>query len=189
MTGRASLKRRQARTVLFALGMFGVMSGLTSYSVTLYRLFCQATGYGGTTRTAAAAPTPVDGRVITVRFNTDVNSRLPWRFEPEQRAIKVKLGEEALAVFRAENLGSKPITGHAVYNVTPAKAGIYFNKIQCFCFTEQTLDPRATAEMPVQFFVDPDLAKDRNLDDVEVITLSYTFFRQSGAPDSGGTLN
>ena len=153
------------------------MGTLTTYSVTLYRLFCQATGAGGTTRVATGAAGPVLDRTITVRFHADVDPKLPWRFEPAQGPIPVRVGEPALAYFRAKSLSTLPITGQAVYNVPPDKVGIYFDKIACFCFTQQTLQPGQTVDMPVQFFIDPAIAKDRNLDDVTTVTLSYTFFK------------
>jgi cytochrome c oxidase assembly protein subunit 11 len=154
------------------------MAGLTAASVPLYRMVCKVTGWGGTTQTAVAAPGAAEGaRVVRVRFDTSVAKDMPWRFEPEQREMTVKLGENAIAVFRATNTGREPVTGTATFNVTPDKAGRYFSKIQCFCFTEQVLAPGQTAEMPVSFFVDPALAQDPHADEVSTITLSYTFFR------------
>lgn len=174
---------RNAVTALVLLGVFGGMLGLAFASVPLYRIFCQVTGYGGATRAASRAPDLVGSRVITVRFNTDVNPAVPWRFLPVRRAVRVRVGEEKLALFRAENPTRRTVTGTATFNVTPAKAGKYFNKIACFCFTRQTLGPGESADMPVTFFVDPDIVKDRNLDDVDTITLSYTFFRAKTAGD------
>ena len=174
--------RRKTTTVLLLVGVIGVMGTLTAFAAPLYQMFCRVTGYGGTTQVAAApAATTVD-RVITVRFNTDVNSALPWRFRPAQDEIRVKLGEPATAVYIARSFADVPVTGSATFNVTPAKAGLYFNKIECFCFTEQTLAPGERATMPVSFFVDPEMANDRNLDDVTTITLSYTFFRAQRQP-------
>lgn len=171
------MRGRRLVTVLGAICILAAMGTLTTYSVTLYRLFCQATGAGGTTRVATGPSGPVLDRTITVRFNADVDPKLPWRFEPAQGPIKVRVGEPTLAYFRAKSLSNVPITGQAVYNVTPDKAGIYFDKIACFCFTQQTLQPGQTVDMPVQFFIDPAIAKDRNLDDVTTVTLSYTFFK------------
>src|SRR5579883_76370 len=156
--------------------VIGVMTGLVSYSVTLYRLFCQATGFGGTTQRVAADDARLSDRIVTVRFSTDVAPDLPWRFEPVRREVKVHLGEDTLVFFRAENLSDKPLVGHATYNVTPAKAGRYFDKIQCFCFDEEKLGAGEKVEMPVDFFVSPDLAKDDETGDVDTITLAYTFF-------------
>jgi cytochrome c oxidase assembly protein Cox11 len=166
--------------------VIAVMAVLVAFSVPLYRLFCSATGFGGTTQRADLATGAVGKRIVTVRFTTDVAPGLPWRFEPEQRSVKVRPGEEKLVFFSAENLRAEPIVGHATFNVTPAKAGVYFNKIQCFCFDEERLGPRQKVDMPVDFFVDPALAEDRNASDVQTITLSYTFFRSAnpeGAED------
>lgn len=171
------LKRRN-RVVLSAL--FGVvfgMVGLAYASAPLYSLFCAVTGFGGTTMRADAAPDRTVERRITVRFNADVNTALPWRFKPEQTALSVKLGETGLAAYRAENRGDRPTVGTATYNVTPEKAGKYFNKLECFCFTEQILHPGQAVDMPVAFFVDPAMNNDPSMEDVTTITLSYTFFR------------
>ena len=171
---------------MLALALLGVsvgMIGLTYASVPLYRLFCQVTGYGGTPQFAKAAPGATDGRVITIRFDAAVSPSLPWTFEPMARAMQVKLGEQALAVYRATNLSDRPVKGMATFNVTPHKAGPYFNKIQCFCFDAQVLQPGARVEMPVSFFVDPKIVEDSNLDDVKTITLSYTLFRAVAGGD------
>lgn len=175
------LGRRKAATAAVLLGIVAGMVGLSFAAVPLYRLFCQVTGYGGTTQRAEAAPKAVGKRVITVRFNGDVDPGLPWRFEPEQTAIKVKVGEQAVALYKATNLAKATMIGSAVFNVTPLKAGLYFDKVQCFCFTEQRLEPGRSEDMPVTFFVNPDIVKDRNLDDVDTITLSYTFYRNKEA--------
>lgn len=172
-----NLQRRNLATLAVLVGVIGGMGGLVVASVPLYRLFCQVTGYGGTTRTADAAPDTVLKRTVTIQFDAGVNSALPWRFQPVQRRVDVKLGERKLAFYRAVNNSDAPVTGTATFNVTPAKAGPYFNKIDCFCFTEQTLEPGQSVDMGVSFFVDPDMAKDRNLNDVTEITLSYTFFK------------
>ena len=153
------------------------MLALSYAAVPLYQMFCQQTGYGGTTQRAIAPPTRQENRLIRVRFNADTHRNLPWRFSPMQQEITVKAGQEGLAFYRAENKSNEPVVGMAVYNVTPEKAGIYFNKVECFCFIEQRLEPGQIVEMPVQFFIDPDIVKDKNLDDVSTITLSYTFFR------------
>jgi len=168
--------RRNATTAIVLIGVVGGMAGLSYASVPFYRWFCQVTGYGGTTQVADRLPERVLDRMITVRFNADVSASLAWRFRPAQRSIDVRLGEQALAFFAARNDSDVPTTGTATFNVTPAKAGSYFTKIACFCFDEQTLAPGQSADMPVTFFIDPDLADDRNLDDVTTITLSYTFF-------------
>ncbi len=177
-------RKRNAATAAAALGIVVVMGGLAYASVPLYRWFCQVTGYGGTTQVAVAAPEELHERSVTVRFNADVNSALPWRFQPVERRVKVRLGEERLAFYRAKNLADRPVTGTATFNVTPAKAGPYFAKLDCFCFTEQTLEAGRSVDMPVSFYVDPELALDRNLDDVTTITLSYTFFAAPGEPET-----
>ncbi|HXZ01043.1 MAG TPA: cytochrome c oxidase assembly protein [Stellaceae bacterium] len=170
------MKRENLR-VLLPLGLLlGVMVGLISYSATLYRLFCAATGYGGATQRVAADTASPSSRIITVRFSTNVAPGLPWRFEPAQPEVRLHLGEETLAFFTAENLSARDYVAHAAFNVTPAKAGIYFKKIQCFCFTEERLGAHQQVEMPVDFFVDPQLGIDPSTKDVDTITLSYTFF-------------
>ena len=168
---------RNLRVVLLLGGLVAGMTGLVAASVPLYRLFCQVTGYGGTTQRAAEASAIVADRTMTVRFNADVNGGLPWSFQPAQREMRLAIGETGLAFYRARNLSARAITGTATFNVTPDKAGRYFSKIDCFCFTEQRLGPGATADMPVTFFVDPALLDDPNMADVRTITLSYTFFR------------
>lgn len=181
MTGGA--RRKNMATLAVLVAVIAGMGGLVAASVPLYRLFCQVTGYGGTTRTAATAPERVLDRVVTIKFDSGVNSALAWRFWPVQRRMDVRVGEEALAFYRARNEDRVPITGTATFNVVPAKAGPYFNKIDCFCFTEQTLQPGQTADMTVSFFLDPEMVKDRDLDDVTEITLSYTFFKTGGRKD------
>lgn len=170
------------RIVVFAsLAALLGMVGLVAASVPLYRLFCKVTGYGGTTRVAEAAPGAVLGREITVRFDASVAKGMPWRFEPQQREMRVRLGEQVLATYSATNLSGRPIVGTATFNVTPDKAGQYFNKIECFCFTEQRLEPGQTVDMPVTFFIDPALADDPLANEVTTITLSYTFFDKTPA--------
>jgi len=168
---------RNLRVVLLLGGLVAGMTGLVAASVPLYRLFCQVTGYGGTTQRAAEASAIVADRTMTVRFNADVNGGLPWSFQPAQREMRLAIGETGLAFYRARNLSDRAIAGTATFNVTPQKAGRYFSKIDCFCFTEQRLEPGATADMPVTFFVDPALLDDPNMADVRTITLSYTFFQ------------
>ncbi len=171
------MKRRNGVVVGALAGVVVGMVALSFAAVPLYRIFCQATGFGGTTQRAAqGAPVTLDRR-IDIRFNTDVNRELPWTFKPNQRGLTLRIGETGLASFHAHNESGTPIVGTAVYNVTPEKAGKYFVKIQCFCFTQQTLRPQESADLPVAFYVDPDIVKDRDLDDVSVITLSYTFYK------------
>jgi len=170
---------RRFRTLATVAGLclaVGVMTTLVSYSVTLYRLFCQVTGAGGYTQRAATDTATESARTVTVSFNTDVAPGMPWRFVPVQRSVTVHLGEETLVFFQAENLSDHTIVGHATFNVTPDRAGIYFKKIQCFCFTEESLGAHQNVEMPVDFFVDPRMAKDPGASDVHNIVLSYTFF-------------
>lgn len=155
---------------------------LVCYSVPLYRMFCQATGLGGTTRRANSAGDTILNRTVDVRFMTSVAPGMLWRFTPLQKELRVHLGEQAMAYFQAENLSTEAITGHATFNVTPAKTGSYFVKLQCFCFNEERLEPGAKVQMPVVFFVDPKLAADKNDDDITTITLSYTFFRSLDPP-------
>ena len=170
--------RRNGATGAILFGFVAVMVGVAFTSEPLYRTFCQVTGYGGTTQVAEKAVTPnlISDQMVSVRFDANVNHDLPWRFRPVQRVVKVRLGEQALAFFEATNQSDKPIVGTATFNVAPYKAGSYFNKIECFCFSEQILAPGQTVQMPVTFFVDPEMIKDRNTRDVRTITLSYTFF-------------
>ena len=175
------LRRRKVGTAAVLAGLVAAMVGLSFAAVPLYRIFCQATGFEGTTQRAAAAPSQVSSRVVTVRFNADTDPGLPWSFAPKQNAITVKLGEQAMAFYRARNTSHETVVGQAVYNVTPLKVGLYFDKVQCFCFSAQRLGPGESVDMPVVFFVDPDMLADRNMDDVDTITLSYTFYRDKDA--------
>lgn len=172
-------QRKNLRVIAPCLVVIGVMLGLVAYSPQLYRLFCGATGLGGTTQRVNEDNAAISRRMVTVQFDSNVEPGLPWRFEPEQRAVKVHLGEQKLVYFSAENLSDQPIVGHATFNVTPLQTGIYFNKIQCFCFTEERLDPHQKVDMPVVFFVDPKFGKDAELRDIDTITLAYTFFRSA----------
>ena len=170
--------RTPTRNTLLALALFCVppgMVGLSYASVPLYRLFCQMTGYGGTTQRAETGADRVLEREIVVQFDANV-SGLAWSFKPEVPQVRVRLGETALVNYIAENIGTRPAVGTATFNVQPDAAGIYFNKIECFCFVEQALAPGERIVMPVQFFVSPDLADDRHLNATKTITLSYTFF-------------
>lgn len=153
------------------------MLGFAFAAVPLYRMFCQKTGFGGTTQRAENLSQEVVNRQLNVRFNADVHRDLPWRFRPTQVQIQVQVGENAMTYYESENYSREPIVGMATYNVTPDKAGIYFRKVQCFCFDEQTLHPGQKVEMPVLFYIDPEFATDPNMADVHTITLSYTFFR------------
>ena len=175
-------RRRRNLKVLALLGtILATMTVLVSYSVPLYRLFCAATGYNGTTQRVAGTDGKISARLVTVRFTTDVAPGLPWRFVPAQQEVTLHLGEDTLAFFDATNLSDKDLVGHATFNVTPTKVGLYFKKIQCFCFTEEKLGAHQSVEMPVDFFVDPQLGTDPDTQDVDTITLSYTFFEFEAA--------
>ena len=166
---------RNSAVALPLVALVAGMVGLSFASVPLYRLFCQVTGYGGTTQRAEGGADRMLDREMVVRFDANV-AGLPWTFTPEVPQVHVKLGETALVNFVAENTGDRTTVGTATFNVEPGVTGVYFNKIECFCFTEQALAPGERIEMPVQFFVSPDLADDRNLEAIRTITLSYTFF-------------
>lgn len=167
---------KNTRVVIALVAMVGVMIGLVAASEPLYRMFCNATGFGGTTRRAVAASPTISSREVTVSFDGNVDSALPWDFGPEVRNIKVRLGQTVTVKYRAHNRSHAATTGTATFNVQPDKAGPYFDKIQCFCFTEQALKPGETVELPVQFYIDPAMADDPEDGDVQNITLSYTFF-------------
>ncbi len=181
--------RRKAATAALLGALVAGMAALSFAAVPLYRAFCQATGFGGTTQRAEAAPGmaagaaagAAAGRLITVRFDSNVDGDLPWRFEPAQGPVAAKVGEATTVFFRATNLSRQAVVGQAAFNVTPLKAGLYFDKVQCFCFSEQRLAAGESADMAVTFFVNPDMLTDRNLDDVNTITLSYTFYRDRDA--------
>ncbi len=168
--------RKNTRWILVSLAIVLAMSGLTAASVPLYRIFCNVTGYGGAVKRVSSAPTTISDRIITIRFNADVNKDLPWAFSPKQKEMKVRLGQQEMAYYKAKNLSSESTAGMATYNVTPEKAAVYFNKIQCFCFTKQELAAGQETDFPVLFFVDPEIANDALAKDVDTITLSYTFF-------------
>ena len=165
------------RTLVILAGVVGLMVGMAYASVPLYKLFCQVTGYGGTTQvTNGAATHIVAGHPVTVRFDANVNRALDWKFVPVDPPVTVNPGEEVVINYRATNIGSATSIGTSTFNVTPAKAGAYFMKIDCFCFQEQTLQPGESVNMPVRFFIDPEIVADKNVVDVKDITLSYTFF-------------
>src|SRR6266436_764221 len=173
------VQRKNLRVVALCVVVIGIMVGLTAYSPTVYRLFCAATGFGGTPQRANADSGMASEQVITVRFDSNVAAGLPCRFEPVQREVKVHLGEQPLVFFTAENLSEQAVAGHATFNVTPPTSGIYFNKIQYFCFDEERLDGHQKVDMPLVFFVGPALANDAEMRDLNTITLSYTFFRSA----------
>ena len=171
--------RKNLRVVAPCMAFIGIMVGVVAYSPTLYRLFCAATGFGGTTQRVLAGAETVSDRSVTVRFDSNVAPDLPWRFEPARREVSLRLGEQKLVFFTAENLSDRAIVGHAAFNVTPDTTGIYFNKIQCFCFDDERLEAHERVGMPVVFFVDPALGNNSDTADVHTITLSYTLFRST----------
>lgn len=176
---------KQSRHGVVALALAGLvatMLGLAFASVPLYRLFCQATGYGGVPQRADRAPNEILDRTIRIRFDANVDRSLPWTFVPDQRVMDVKIGDTALAFFKATNNTDAAVTGRAVFNVAPELAGRYFTKIECFCFKQQTLAAHASAEMPVTFFVDPKIVDDEDTKSISEITLSYTFYRSDKEP-------
>ena len=195
MSGTETQKRKTRTTAAILFGVAGGMVGLAFASVPLYELFCKVTGYGGTPKTGVQAASLIDtgagsqhaGKMVTVRFDANVNKGMPWAFHPEQREVRVPVGESVLVHYVARNLSDKPVTGTATYNVTPYKAADYFAKIQCFCFTEQVLEPGQEIRMPVSFYVDPAMFDDRHAKDMDAITLSYTFFRKQQAAEANKT--
>ena len=173
---------RRRATAFAAAGLALAMGALSLASAPLYDLFCRVTGFGGTTQRAAIAPpAPAAARAMTVRFNADVAPGLPWVFQPVARVMTVRVGEEYLAYYRAENRGERALTGTATFNVTPTKAGKFFVKMACFCFQEQALGPGASVELPVSFYLDPAMMDDPHMGDVDTVPLSYTFFPKAGA--------
>jgi cytochrome c oxidase assembly protein subunit 11 len=174
---RDPFRGRKRRTVAASVAAIGAMLALVVYSPTLYRMFCETTGYNGTTQRGGEVPAKPSERVIVIRFTAETDPALPWLFAPVQREIRVKVGEQHLAHYVAENKTGEAVTGRAIFNVAPDTVGQYFNKIACFCFEEQTLAPHQRADMPVSFFIDPKILEDRNYDAVTTITLSYTFYR------------
>ena len=164
------------------------MVGMSFAAIPLYRVFCQATGYGGTPKIGVAAAPGANGRTIRVRFNADTYPGLPWTFAPDQVEMTVPLGEDLLASYTAHNKARSPVTGVALYNITPEKAAKYFHKTACFCFNKQTLDPGQTMDFPLTFWVDPAISTDPDTGDVQTVTLSYTFFRTMEDAEQSGAL-
>ncbi len=169
---------RNARTgVIMFTVVFG-MVGVAYASVPLYRMFCQLTGFAGTPQIAAGAQAPgAVNRTISIRFDANTDPQLPWTFRPEQQHITIPIGQRSIAFYDARNASGVPVTGQAVFNVTPSQAGAYFTKIQCFCFSEQTLQPFQSVRMPVTFYVDPAILNDPDAREIREITLSYTFYK------------
>ncbi|GFO82907.1 MAG: cytochrome c oxidase assembly protein CtaG [Methyloceanibacter sp.] len=174
---------KKGLVALTLAGLVAGMVGLSFAAVPLYRMFCQATGYGGVPQVADVAPDTVLDRTIKVRFDTNVDRDLPWQFSAEQRAVDVRIGESALVFFKAHNNTDEAVSGTAGFNVSPEIAGRYFTKIECFCFKQQTLAAGQSVEMPVTFFVDPKFADDESTKNIEEITLSYTFYRSDDPSD------
>ncbi|MXN66114.1 cytochrome c oxidase assembly protein [Stappia sp. GBMRC 2046] len=183
-TGGSGLRRRNLAVAVVMGGVFVSMVGAAFAAVPLYQLFCQVTGYGGTTQRAEGESERIIDREITVRFDANVNPKLPWTFKPLQRTVKLKVGETTQIAYSAENEGDRNTVGTSVFNVTPFEAGSYFNKIDCFCFTEQPLKPGESVEMPVVFFIDPAIDEDDTLRHVKEITLSYTFYPAEETDDA-----
>ena len=168
--------------VVFVAGMVGAAYA----SVPLYRLFCQVTGYNGTTQRVEQFSDTVLDQTVKVTFDANTSSGLNWEFKPVQNSVEPKIGETVQITYKATNKSPTPVTGTAVFNVTPMEAGAYFNKVQCFCFTETTLKPGETLEMPVVFFVDPEITKAEETKNIRTITLSYTFYPSQGAKPVAG---
>jgi cytochrome c oxidase assembly protein subunit 11 len=175
-------RRRHRRVGLIFSGSVAGMVGLSFAAVPLYRLFCAATGFGGTTQVAHVAPSEPGNRVLTVRFDANVAPGLPWQFAPETPSISLRTGETKTIFYKVTNTADHPVSATAAYNVSPDQAGSYFDKLACFCFFEQTLQANETAEWPVVFFLDPALEQDATMKDVGAVTLSYTFFASKNVP-------
>jgi cytochrome c oxidase assembly protein subunit 11 len=176
MPERPQPKASNGLIAVCCLAFVASMVGAAYASVPLYSLFCKVTGFGGTTRVAEAGPAQTIDRTFDVRFDSNINPALPWKFEPEQRSVTVKAGEVKTIYYKITNLSQKATHASAAYNVTPTDTGAYFSKIQCFCFTSQTLAPGESRELPVVFFVDPAIDKVDYLHGVKTITLSYTYY-------------
>lgn len=184
---RQGTGRRNGTVALACFALVAGMVGLAYASVPLYRIFCQVTGYGGTTRAAVEAPAQPITRMVTVRFDANAAKALGWRFAAPAKAQRLAIGETGMAYFHAVNRSDGPVTGTATFNVTPDWAGSYFNKIECFCFTEQTLGPGEAVDMPVVFFIDPEIVKERAASGDITITLSYSFYPAAGSrPSAAG---
>jgi cytochrome c oxidase assembly protein subunit 11 len=182
-TPQAPKRDRKGPIALSLAGLVAGMVGLSFAAVPLYRMFCQATGYGGVPQVAESAPDHVLDRTITVRFDANVDRALPWTFVPEQNRMELRIGESGLAFFKAHNNTDKPVSGTAGFNVSPEIAGRYFTKVECFCFKQQILAAGESIEMPVTFFIDPKIVEDESTKNISEITLSYTFYRNDDPSD------
>lgn len=186
-TGEPTIAERNRKVAMRALTAALAMLGLGYASVPLYRLFCQVTGFGGTTQRvseAQAATVAVSTRTLSIRFDANVERNMPWQFKPTQVTDTVAVGARDMTVYTARNTSNEPVTGMATFNVEPEQAGKYFNKVQCFCFSEQTLQPGQEVRMPVLYYVDPKILDDPDARDIEQITLSYTFHRSKTGGDA-----
>jgi cytochrome c oxidase assembly protein subunit 11 len=187
---KKSSLRRDVAVAAICGAVVALMVGASYAAVPFYSWFCSVTGFGGVTQVSEKAPTQILDRKIDVRFDSNVAPGLPWKFEPEQNQITLRIGEVATVHYKVVNMAARPITAQAGYNVTPPQAGAYFTKINCFCFTQQTLAAGETREMTVVFYVDPSIAKDSDQNGLDTITLSYTFYRLPDADktaDAGAT--
>jgi cytochrome c oxidase assembly protein subunit 11 len=180
-------RKRMAFTAGLAVAAVAGMTGLAFSAAPLYDAFCRITGYGGTTQTADAAPSQALERRIQVRFDSNVAPGLPIEFTPSQRTETLRIGETGLAFYRVRNLSDEPVVARATYNVTPHVAGPYFAKLECFCFQDRTLAPGEEAELPVVYFVDPEIVSDPDTREIGALTLSYTFFRSTAQPEAGSS--
>ncbi len=183
------LKAKNKRVAIITTCIVVGMIALSYASVPLYNLFCRVTGFGGTTQVTDKTSDIVLDRIVTVNFDTTVNPQLPWSFASEVRRVQINVGQDMLVNFKARNTSSVPVAGTAIYNVTPNKVGKYFNKIHCFCFDEQTLQPGQNINMPVLFYIDPAMNDDPYMDDVTSITLSYTFFKAESEELENAVIN
>lgn len=179
-------KRQLGVTAAIVTAVVAGMVGMAFAAVPLYEAFCRITGYGGTTQVAVQAPSTVLDQPIEIRFDANHAPDLPVEFAPKQRTETLRIGETGLAFYRVRNTSSEPVTAVATYNVTPHSAGQYFAKVECFCFQDRILQPGEEADLPVIFFVDPEIVSDPETADIESITLSYTFFRSVGGEGAGG---
>jgi cytochrome c oxidase assembly protein subunit 11 len=185
---QALVARRNRRVAGAAFGVVFGMVGVSFAAVPLYDLFCRVTGFNGTPMIGQEAPAAPGEFVVTVRFNANTQPQLPWRFEPAQPAVQLRVGEEAVGFYHARNLSDRPATGISTYNVTPEVVGKYFHKTACFCFEEQTLEPGQQVDMPLAFWVDPRIAEDPNTRGIRTITVNYTFHRSLHDAERAGAL-